>query len=265
MTAAARVSAGGIQIAYSESGSGEPVILLHGGESGRIQYDGFRPLLGDGIRAIAYDQRDTGDSVNPPAPYGMEDHARDCAALIRGLGYERAHVFGCSYGGAIALQLGVTVPEVVQTLTAGATFSDGSGMSAPAVADAVALPPGQREQRMLDLLLSPEGQASGQMVAEMRAVLVERPEDADARRFDVLRAFDVTARLPEITAPTLLIYGENDPAACPEIGRRIAGAIPGARLEVIPAVRHGIWLERRDLTARLLREFVLAHPVPADA
>lgn len=263
MASAKRVNAGDIEIAYSDSGSGEPVILIHGGESARGQYDVFRPLLGDGIRAITYDQRDTGGSVNPATPYGMEDLARDCAALISGLGYERAHVFGASYGGAVALQLAVTVPEVVQSLMIGATFSNAAALTGTVVDDVIALSPEQRTQKMLDFILSPEGQASEQLVAESRAALIHRPADADARRDSAIRAFDVTSRLHEIVAPTLLIYGEDDPATAPELGRRIAEAIPGARLEVLPKIRHGITLESKEVTAELLRGFVLAHPIGA--
>jgi 3-oxoadipate enol-lactonase len=75
--------------------------------------------------------------------------------------------------------------------------------------------------------------------------------------------FDVTSRLPEITVPTLLVYGEEDPMASPEEGRKIAAAIPGARFEVIPKIRHGITLEGKLILADLLREFVLSHPLPA--
>jgi pimeloyl-ACP methyl ester carboxylesterase len=263
VTTAKKLTVGDLEIAYSESGSGEPVILLHGGESACVQYDVFRPLLGDGIRAIAYDQRDTGESVNPATPYGMEDLARDCAALIRGLGYERAHVFGASFGGTIALQLAITVPEVVHTLTLGATVSRVSFSSDSVAGDIVELPPDQRTQKMLDFVLSPEGQASEELVAQTMAVLIHRSRDADARRLDAVRTFDVTSRLSEITAPTLLVYGEDDPAATPAKGREIAAAIPGARFEVIPKVRHGITLEGKEVLAGLLREFVLSHPILA--
>ena len=265
MTTAAKLTVGDLEIAYSESGSGEPVILLHGGESARIQYDGFRPLLGEGIRAIAYDQRDTGDSVNPETPYDITDLARDCAALIRGLGYERAHVFGASFGGMIALQLAITVPEVVHTLTVGATLSRVSFGSGSVVGDIVSLSPAERDRKMLDFVLSPAGQASEELVAETMAALVHRPEDADARRLDAIRTFDVTSRLPEIAVPTLLVYGEDDPAATPDEGCKIAAAIPGARFEVIPEVRHGITLEGKPILAGLLREFVLSHPLSTAA
>ncbi|MEU5261605.1 alpha/beta fold hydrolase [Amycolatopsis sp. NPDC021455] len=259
-TALNTVKAGDIEIAYAESGAGEPVILLHGGESTHIQYDAFRPLLGAGIRAIAYDQRDSGASVNPPGPYGIPDLAEDCAALIRGLGYERAHLFGSSFGGFIALQVAVSIPDVVQSLTVGATFSDASALQAPVASEIVELSPSQRDARMLAFALSERGQADEEVVAGLKSILVHRAPEADARRLAAIPGYDVTGRLPGITAPTLLIYGEDDPAARPEIGRKIADAIPGARLEVIPGARHGFTMEFARETAQLVREFVLAHP-----
>ena len=256
----------GVQIAYATSGpaSGEPLILIHGGEGSLAMYDTFRPLLGDGIRAIAYDQRDTGASRNPPTPYRMADLAQDCAALIRGLGYDKAHIFGVSYGGTIALQLAVTVPEVVGTLAVGATFPSASFGRGQEVARVLTLPPGERAEAMLGFLLSEQGQRSEPLVAETRSVLVRRRTDADARRIDALRGYDVADRLGGIAVPTLLVYGQDDPLAPPSVGQRIAAAIPGARLETLPRLRHGITLEGRHTTAALLREFVLAHPLTKD-
>ncbi|WP_406637658.1 alpha/beta fold hydrolase [Amycolatopsis sp. WGS_07] len=250
-----QISHGDITIAYEESGSGEPLILLHGGESSHIQYDTFRPVLGDGIRAIAYDQRDTGDSANPAEPYRMADLADDCAALIRGLGYERAHVFGASYGGAIALQVGISRPEVVRTLTVGTAIPRFS--AAPASAQDLTRASEDRAAKMLDAVLSGKGQQSPELLAEARRILLHRPAEADKRRMDAIREFDVLGRLGEITAPTLLIYGGDDPLGKVEYGQQIAEAIPGARLEVIPGMRHGITLEAKHEVAALLRDFIL--------
>ncbi|MFE9687996.1 alpha/beta fold hydrolase [Streptomyces sp. NPDC006285] len=113
---------------------------------------------------------------------------------------------------------------------------------------------------MLAFALSERGQADEKTVAELKKMVVHRSPEADARRLAAIPGFDLTDRLPEITAPTLLIYGEDDPAARPEIGQKIADAIPGARMEVIPGARHGITMEFAQETAGLLRDFVLAHP-----
>jgi 3-oxoadipate enol-lactonase len=126
--------------------------------------------------------------------------------------------------------------------------------------DIIELSPSQRDERMLAFALSERGQADEKLVAELRSILVHRPPEADARRLAAIAGYDLTGRLPGITAPTLLVYGEDDPAARPEVGRKIADAIPGARLAVIPGARHGMTVEFAAETARLLRDFVLAHP-----
>lgn len=249
------ISHGEVEIAYSDSGSGEPLVLIHGGESGRQQYDTFRPVLDGGFRAIAYDQRDTGDSVNPAKPYGVEDLADDCATLIRELGYERAHIFGASYGGAIALQVGISRPEVVRTLmvaTAILRFPAGSD-----TAVRLALSPQERTEKMLGSILSDTGRQSPELVAEARRIFLHRAAAADRRRMDAIRAFDVTDRLGEISARTLLIYGAEDPIGKLEYGRTMVEAIPGAHLEVLPGMRHGITLEAKHEVAALIRDFAL--------
>lgn len=260
------VRSGGIEIAYTESGSGEPVILLHGGESGRSQYDVFSPLLGEGIRAIAYDQRDTGDSRNTGDPYTMADLAHDCATLIRGLGLERAHVFGSSYGGALALQVGISEPDVVQTLVIGATMLDFAAGIASNVASTISKQTEEERNRMmLNGLLSEAGQHNPELVAECRAVLIQRTEEQHTRRMSAVFSFDATDQVGGIRAPTLLFHGEDDPIVGVDQGRLIVGSIPGARLEVLPGLRHGLTLEGKNLTAALLRDFVLAHPLDTAA
>nr|WP_241784095.1 hypothetical protein [Amycolatopsis lurida] len=85
---------------------------------------------------------------------------------MRGLGYERAHVFGTSFGGAIALQLAISDPGVVQTLTLGAAVAQVRLSAGSAAGDLTALPPDQRTAKMLDFVLSEQGQAAADLVTE---------------------------------------------------------------------------------------------------
>ena len=94
--------ADGVVTAYEKSGQGEPIVLLHGGEADHAMFDGLAAALRRHFTVIAYDQRDSGATKNPPSAYSLADLADDAAALIRGLGYDRAHVFGTSLGGLIA-------------------------------------------------------------------------------------------------------------------------------------------------------------------
>src|SRR5688572_33321537 len=126
-----RLKVNGVELACVDSGSGEPLVLMHGANADRNQFDVFRPLLGPGIRAIAYDQRDSPDSPSGSTPYTAEDHARDAACLIEALGFESAHVMGTSYGGIVAMTLAIQHPARVKSLVLGATAPSASLFRAP--------------------------------------------------------------------------------------------------------------------------------------
>src|SRR5947199_9217031 len=102
---------------YEILGSGEPVLLVHGA----LVADGLRPLadsdgLAERYQLIVYHRRGVAGSDRVRAPYTLKDQAADARALLGGLGFERAHVVGHSYGAAIALQLAADRLQVVQTL-----------------------------------------------------------------------------------------------------------------------------------------------------
>jgi pimeloyl-ACP methyl ester carboxylesterase len=253
------VAVGSMEVAYVESGVGEPIVLIHGGESNRSQYRLFHSLLGSGIRSIAYDQRDTGDTVNSDDPYDMATLAADCAGFIEALGLQRAHVFGTSFGGGIALNVAINHPDRVKALILGATLPSFS-MTSGVLSEVLAMSPEERAQFMLDALVTPEGRESDpSLLEEIRAVTVPRPAEENARREVAIRSHDCTDRLSEITAPTLIINGAEDPLAPPTTGAWLAEQIPDSRLEVLDRTRHALTLENRDITAGLVREFVLGH------
>ncbi|KAB2385972.1 alpha/beta fold hydrolase [Actinomadura montaniterrae] len=252
-----------IDIAYAESGAGEPLVLLHGGENSREQFDGFRLVLGSGIRAIAFDQRDTGGTRNGSDSYDMVRLAQDCAGFIAALGIERAHVLGVSYGGMIAMQLAIHHPRRVASLILSGTTPSRT-MIENLSERILALGPEVRAQHMLDLVLSPEAQARApELVSEARRTLARRSEDGAARRLKALHDHDCRSRLGEITAPTLVLHGADDLIIDQRVAEYTASEIPGAGLVVLPHIRHGITLEAGEQAARLTREFVLNHPTGA--
>ena len=76
-----KVAVGSTVIAYEDIGDGAPLVLIHGGFSSSTEYSGgLVPYLKEGIRALPYDQRDSGETTNEEAPYSMSDQAADCAA-----------------------------------------------------------------------------------------------------------------------------------------------------------------------------------------
>ena len=73
----------GVVTAYEQTGHGEPIVLLHGGEADHSMFDGLARELSAHFNVIAYDQRDSGCTRNPPSSYSLADLADDAAALIR--------------------------------------------------------------------------------------------------------------------------------------------------------------------------------------
>ena len=119
------ISANNTSIAFKRSGNGPPLLLLHGAEADHSMFDAFGALLAAYFTVIAYDQRDSGETRNPPSPYGLAELGDDAGALIAALGYQRVHVFGTSLGGAIAQLLAARHPARIDRLILSSTFRPG--------------------------------------------------------------------------------------------------------------------------------------------
>jgi pimeloyl-ACP methyl ester carboxylesterase len=106
-----------VELEYEISGTGEPVVFIHGA----FIADTFRPLLAEPsltgrYRLILYHRCGYAGSSHVSGPVSVAQQAADCRALLRYLGVERAHVVGHSYGGIVALQLALDTPGVAHSL-----------------------------------------------------------------------------------------------------------------------------------------------------
>jgi pimeloyl-ACP methyl ester carboxylesterase len=257
----ATISVNGRDIGYEESGSGEPLILIHGGMSDRHQFDLFRPLLGEGIRAIAYDQRDTRENVYEGAPpYTFRDLAEDCANFLTAMGIEKAHVMGTSYGGIIAMMTAIHFPERVQSLILSSTTPSFT-MAEPLVAQATAGRDAAAIQRFsLEHMVTPGGADSDVRAAEIKAATRPGPPEAVERRMSAARNHDCRDDLHRIKAPTLVLCGEEDPFISTATAAWTADQIKGAKLVLVPEAGHSLTRHHRQAASPIVREFVLSHP-----
>lgn len=254
--------ASGNRIPYHETGAGEPLLLHHGAESHKGQFAIFAPLLDPGIRAISYDQRDVGDAESVDADYTMLDLADDCVGLMDALHIERAHVMGISFGGAVALHVGIRHPERVQSLIVGAT-PHSFARPTPYAARVMAAPAEQRAALMRDASLSPEAQQDEWLMSQLANLGRGTVTALGSRRRAAMESHDVRGLLAEVTAPTLLVYGELDPIAPPEIGQQLHAQLPTSELVVLPGARHGLSFEFRAQTAALANDWVFHHRIGA--
>jgi pimeloyl-ACP methyl ester carboxylesterase len=106
----------GLNMYYEIHGTGEPLILLHGGFGQTGMFGQVLPMLAQGRQVIAADLQAHGRTADIDRPLSLEAMGDDVAALIRHLGLAQADVMGYSMGGGAALQMAIQHPELVRKL-----------------------------------------------------------------------------------------------------------------------------------------------------
>jgi 3-oxoadipate enol-lactonase len=261
--------AGEIELSYERAGSGPPLLLIMGMSGTFSHWDaGFLDDLRRDFDTIVYDHRGVGSSTRLEGPITTHELAEDAAGLLEALEVDSAHVLGISLGGMVAQELALAHPERIRTLTLGCTYCGGEGSALPS----------EDVLRRLG-----EGRASGDRESAIRAsweanVSPSFAADPDAwarflevglrRRVAVavimeqLRAgaeHDTSARLPQISLPTLVVHGTLDELIPFQNGPMIAGLIPDSRLEIFDDVGHLFYWERPARSAELIRAHAAVH------
>ena len=215
--------------------------------------------LGERFRTLCWDVRGHGGSEVPPGPYSMDDLGSDLIALLDRLEIERASLCGLSLGGMISMWLAVHAPERVERLVLCCTSAQ-LGPASGWAERAAAVRAGGVESiadAVLARWFTPEfGAAHPEVLRRMRGILTATPSEGYAGCCEAIAAMDLTPELPSITAPTLALAGDRDPATPPEHLRRIAELIPDARCEVISPAAHLATIERPDLTTAMILRFL---------
>jgi pimeloyl-ACP methyl ester carboxylesterase len=238
----------------------DPAVLLIGGATSSMDWweDEFcRRLAAGGRHVIRYDQRDTGRSTSFPAghpPYSVVDLAHDALGVLDVLGVHKAHLVGLSMGGALAQRIAVERPHRVLSLTLMST-SPGLGdetAEEPAGPEEPAEPvdsPDWSDRKASVARLAESVRALGgaftadeSHLRRLAERVFDRTRDMTANQINHFVAAPggppVRCRLGEITVPTVVLHGTQDPMFGPEHAKALAGEIPGARLIWLEGVGH---------------------------
>lgn len=233
----------GIDVYYEVSGDGPPLLFLNG--SGSTIAD-VRPLLKPFsphfLVAIA-DYRGLGRTSVPDTQYTMAELASDAIGLVDYLGWTTFNLVGVSFGGMVAQELAVTVPERIRRLVLMCSSAGGAGGSSYPLHDLAQLAPDQRAARsatIVDSRFTPEWLTThprDRALLEQMEQRRTRGTTGAAQRgahlqLEARACHDVFDRLPRVTSPTLVASGRFDEIAPPENGAAIAQRIPAAELRL---------------------------------
>jgi 3-oxoadipate enol-lactonase len=263
-----KVQVGNLELNYERAGEGEPLLLIQGMTANLLAWGRpFSALLEERFDCIAFDNRGMGLSTPVSEGFSIAEMAADTVGLLDALEVESAHVLGISMGGMIAQELALAHPERLRTLTLGCTYCGGEGSAFMDPADVQvlveAIGSGDRDRAlraMYELNLSPGFRAEESRYPsfhEMAAAL-PAPLEVIGLQLQAIFAHDTSARLPELTVPTLVVHGTADRVLPVVNGRRIASLIPGSRLEILDEVGHMFWWEQPDRAAALVGEQALS-------
>jgi pimeloyl-ACP methyl ester carboxylesterase len=210
---------------------------------------------------IGYDNRGSGRSTVTPGPYTTGQLAADAVRLLEVLGISRADVFGMSLGGMIAQEIALGWPERVRRLVLGCTHA-GVRHAAPAPREtgrAFTMDTDDWAERMralapLAFARDVDADTLERFIAK-KSGDVQDPEGYSAQIQAVL-AHDSYDRLPQISAPTLVITGDDDrviPAPSSDV---LHLGVPRSTLKVIEGAGHLFFLERPDETVEAVEAFL---------
>lgn len=255
----------GIDLHVTDTGSGEPLLMLHGATVDATAERYEIEALADSHRVIAPDLRGHGRSTRP-TDFTLLDHVHDMIALLDASGIERTAVLGVSMGSYVAQALALAVPQRIQKLILVAATSHGATSSSARVlaehADELrGLSPEEQQQWLNARMFGPETpqpvrqQVLDWFISRHNLGLAMTPAQIEAAD-NAMLGFDFRDNLPALDVPTLVISGRHDILNPPAEGEQITSLLPSAQLEIFEHSGHLLSLEEPQHYVASIRSFL---------
>jgi proline iminopeptidase len=249
------------ELFYVEVGKGLPCLVMHGGLGG--DHSSLHPWLdplGDVMRLVYYDHRGNGRSGRPRSEsITFEQLCADADALREHLGFEEIAVLGYSFGGFVALEYALRYPERIShliLLDTAPTFDYEEEIEANARRKGAT----QEQLEALDASAEDEGESwrlwkvieplyfctfdadLAERVMGKTVISVEAADAGDA----IIEGWDLTPRLGEVSAPTLILVGRDDFVCPPSQAKIMHEGIPNSELAVFENSGHFTHVEEPE-------------------
>lgn len=262
----------GIRIPYTDSGSGEPLLFVHGSLCDYRYWSVQAAALSRQFRCIAVRLSHywPADEAGLARPFSWQSHAEELAEFITALELGPAHLVGHSRGGCVAFQLARAHPQLVRTLTLadpGGPLHVEGRLDAALAPETVAL-----RARVAELIEGGAFEAGLEMFVDsvsmpgiwrrsspaFRTMALDNAATLPKQFRDPLPAYS-RAAAAGVHCPTLLIEGERSPRMYRDNVEQLAYWIAHAERQTIAGASHGMNMTHPGSFNRLLRSFVPGH------
>jgi pimeloyl-ACP methyl ester carboxylesterase len=240
----------GLAVFYETAGDGEPIVLLHGGLADNSTWAAQFAGLAPSRRVVAPERQAQGHTPDRPGPLTYEGMAEQSVGFLVALGLGPVDLVGWSDGGMVGTLIAAERPELVRTLTVTGSGFSSAGYVPGAMETLLSLSPDDEDMTMFAAMYaqaSPDGPGHFPEVWDKIRALWSEP-------------FDWTAEVRRVSAPTLVIVGDDDYVSV-EHAEEFSRLVESGQLAVVPGASHLLPMEKPDLFNRLVLDFT-AHPVP---
>ncbi|MFD1159098.1 alpha/beta fold hydrolase [Roseovarius aestuarii] len=254
-----------IECEYTVQGDGPPLFLIHGIGAARNTWAKALPVLTPHFTVITYDLRGHGASPMPRGEFGLDEMVNDLERVREQTGFESAHFAGHSLGGMIGPAYALKYPERVKSLGLLSTAAFRTEDDSAKVWGVVRAMEEKGIPQVLSTLTDrwfTDGfiVAHGDVVERRLKQVVDTDPDVFLNVFRIYAGTEMAPWLHEVTAPSLVLTGENDGGCNPRLNRQIDAALPNSELMILPDLKHSLLLEAGDQVAAHLVRFINALP-----
>ncbi len=255
-----KINVNGVNLYYEISGQGPALVLLHGWTENHKFWKFQTPTFSREYNVIAIDLRGHGESDKPKTGYSIQTFADDLHHLLNTFETNRAIIVGHSMGGMTALVFCLKYPEKVKALILVNTTSVGvheAGLISPKETLQMIRTSGFEnivEHFFAQTFFAPG--TSEDLISWAKSEVLKTPQYVVEEALKAIMEHDVTARLSEITVPTLIIHGTQDFAISVKMAEMMNEKILNSNLQIIEGVGHHTMLEKPDEFGNAVLDFL---------
>lgn len=247
ITKGEHINFGDITMYVEQHGKGEPIIFLHGGMGAASSWEHQVEFFSKNYRVITPDSRGQARSGDSSAALTYHLMAEDTIRLMDKLKIPSAYIVGWSDGGNIGIDIAIHHPERVKKLVAYGANINPAGLQKHFLEYLQTVTPEkfQRDNGRDYLDLSPTPEQLPVIANKIKMMWLNEPNFT-------------AAQLAKITAPTLVMDGEQEELIRPDHAKEIAAAIPHAKLVMLPGVGHYAMFQATDVWNKTVMDFLKA-------